>query len=294
VKNRFYVVDEEVLEHDSWKGNGIVSFRNVLFSQSSMSIYVKMMIDNRLYHKPLVKVKDGLIKIVPFHFLVPDDYKEVIPDCTFVKRIVVNNVQYSVYRSDVTEVFESLNKIVPPLINKACTVSVRSKSAIKVLKAYKGIFCEQLGIKIEKPEWAGGDKPREVTDTINFKPSAKVLSQPTELAAQILGMCAKSDSFDDVRKEILASGGSPEYMYTALNVALVAKVSESSAEMMENLNEVLKRLETERFYADIFTYKIRMFSLISRRPLTSAIKPFFFGSEVGGYTQVMKGISSYE
>lgn len=286
VQNDFCVMDKALLDFDEHTGNGFTNFRNIKFSKSSMTIYVRMIKDNEIYNINLAKIHQGVVHTEPFFFLVPDDFVGEIPNCSFMKKIVVNNRKYSIYVSGVSMLFVPVSAITPPLINKACCLSVAVQSAIKAFQTLKNVITSQTG-ESTKLNWVGGNS-RGPKAAVLFENSNSVIKDPDSIVVDIIKMCGSCETLDEVLQCISEKGDTVTYQFIEKNLATVIKNSTNLAEEFDNVNLYLQLFNKTQFWADMFAHKIRMSSFLSGKSLISPIHPYFTGSEMAGFTLVRK------
>lgn len=290
VENDFCILDDKVAEdtQSEWVGNGIVPFCGIGFSHSSMSIYVQMILDNKIYNKYLVKAESTGLVIKPFYFAVPYEYTGEVCNSQFIKDVKINNKKYSVYRNTITNLFCMVPVITPPLINKACCLSFRLNEAIKTLKDYRKVLFQLQGKTSENLTWIS-DERRYSVESIELKSTLHKIADRDALIKNVISLCNSCSDLNEVKEKM--EFVEPACICAANNLALIVCYSNGLTETISNLYSILRRLEVERFYCEQYVYKIRMYACLTSDDLVSITKPYFSGSDEAGITVLRRKIN---
>lgn len=279
VGNNFCFVPDDLAEVDVYIGDGITPFSNVKFSQSSMSIYFREILNGTIKNKYLVKSEGTIFKFVPFYFIVPEDYKEPISG-KFVKRLRVNNTGFLLYYADKLSLIEPIKTLPAVLFNKAVCLRARLKSAITLLN---GLIEPYNGSKLK---WVGENSKEHKLRMMEFKSSYTEIpkSAVNELLDVIKPLIRKT--FQESKEAINMQSSDVVFRFAAQMVASTLHNSETTADLISNCRAVIKQLSIEIFYIDLYLYRIQSFAFKTDNNLFKYSKKCFYGSNEPGFTLV--------
>lgn len=247
VKENFYFIADELVDLAKYQGTGIVPFSHVKFSQSSMSVYYREVLNGVGRNHYLISTEANSIRFNPFYFLVPSKRVESIP---FERKgaIVVNNVEYSVYYSGNLGIVEPVKIGSAALVNQASSERVKSASAVKATDFVLGPVWGESG----KIQWDGSNRTSHHIRTITFNPSQKVLS---------------NSSIEGIYQNIMDNGRSgikAEYSYPAFVVAnwfvWMMENQTNETELIAAAKQFKEGFSKQLFFADLYLYRIRVFA----------------------------------
>jgi len=287
VDGGFSVVDDRVCGSDEWTGNGLVNFSNIRFSQTTMSVYVRMVFGNGIRNLHLVRMQRGVLEAMPFKFIVPSSYTKKPPASKFIKKIKVNNKIYDLYVSCADNVFKDIVILSPVLVNKASCLHEKYLSVINVMKE-----CLRQSLSDgQKLNWVGEKSEKEVFYGVNFKCSIKHLTRKdaTDILNVFFGALKDAKSEDEFYGRI-PEKMPPLSMFIIRQLYRMVAGSRDGAEVISTLNDVIQYYSKRLFEVDSFLYKTRVYMFFTGIKLT-VVDPVIFGSnEPGCYTVVEEGL----
>jgi hypothetical protein len=286
VKHGFSIIDDSLRDELNWTGNGIVRFNRIQFSQSSMSVYVRMAIGSNLKNKHIVKMDKGIIKIEPFCFIVPKADGIIPPFGQFIKDVTFNNKEYQMYEVTDADIFEELHIISPALINKAACSSEKLLSSINVLKEFLNILYEADD---KKMTWVGEQGNKAVRCYgVKFKNSMKHLTKREALnfLEDFQPVLKRCGSLDVLRDEIASPNFSDLDRFLLNRLGFVLYQSENTAELILNLRTMLDYEYDKFFYANLFLYRTRIFLYVTRTSIAIGTPVLTGSNETQSYTIV--------
>lgn len=289
VNNGFYLVDDRVAKNSTWTGNGFTSFHNIKFSKSSMSIYARVIFKDTCFNKHIVKLQRGILKFYPFKFLVPKDFCGDLSDCKKLGEIVINNISYFLYEVATMSLFCPINNITPPLINYANGRVLRFSEVLKVLRQYRNQLLHAIGNNTPAPKWVeDNDEVKEPFYGITFEYNGKGVSSTKELLDHVVHLCDLGKTPDEVKQELIRTKYNPTECLAGYVVASISTNSSSAIEAISNIGEMTASISKELFFADLFLYKFRSYSYLSKRNIAPLTQPYFTGGCLGGITNIRR------
>ena len=271
VKEKFYFIADELVGLSKYQGTGIVPFSHVKFSQSSMSVYYREVLDGVGRNHYLISTEANSIRFNPFYFLVPSEKVESIP---FQRKgaIIVNNVEYSVYYSGSLGIIEPVKIGSPALVNQANSERVKNASALKATDFVLGPVWGESS----KIQWDNSNRTSHHIRTIIFSSSQKVLS---------------TNSVERIYHSVLDNGRDgmrSEYSYPAFVVAnwfvWLSENVTNETELIAAAKQFREGFSERLFFADLYLYRIRAFACygIVHLPMNQPL----CGGTNGGFTVV--------
>lgn len=292
IENDCILLDDSLIDCDKYTGLAFTKFKNIRFSQSTMSVYFIINTPEGIANKHIVYLEDGALKFYHFYFGVPAG-KATYKNATYVKDIVINNELYYVYQIGELGLYPMEVCTSSSLINKACTAREIQQAILDTVKDYSTILNNTLGEKGSTVEWAGGNGSYESQYGIIFKNSLKrpTKNRRNELIQDVfqnfLGI------YPDYQNAFSAVNNSPYYSLcekAALKILLFISYSgKSPVECLSVAKSVREKFAKEMMYTSMFLYKIRVGCYIQHIRLVDRTQPYLVGSEYDTVTTVEAG-----
>lgn len=287
-KHGFKVIDGSIANEDSWVGNGIVGFDKIRFSQSSMSVYVRMVVGDTLKNLYLVRLDKGMLSVEPFTFIVPLDAAVIPPVSVYVRNIRINNIEYRLYRVNSYRVFKELGVISPALINKAACMRNKHESAINILSVYrdKNFLPEK-----EKLIWVGEQKKPSAFFGVNFKSSVpKITKKDAEALLTVFEEeFPKYRDIGEFSRRLEERGVNQLCMNVLVQLGNACGAAKTPSELFDFLNQIIAGHRSRLLSLDLYLYKIRVFLFFSGKRLGCGM-PLCGSNEFRNYTIVEEGL----
>lgn len=287
-KHSFKVVDKCVADSCSWTGNGIAGFDKIRFSQSSMSVFVRMVTGNEMRNLYLVKLDRGMLAVEPFMFIVPLDAHVTPPVSIYVKNITVNNIEYRLYRVNSYRVYKDLGVISHALINKAACMRNKHESAIHVLSLYSDrMFLHEEN----KLKWVGEKKRQTAFWGVNFKSSIPKITKNDAnglltIFEEEYPKCREIEEFSQRLKE---RGLNQLCINILVQLGNACSAAKTPSELFDFLNQIIAQHRSRLLNLDLYLYKIRVFLFFSGKHLSYG-EPLCGSNEFRSYTIVEEGL----
>ena len=292
LQKEYVVIDDSLLGCEVYKGVSFSSFKNIHFAQSTMSAYFLLNTTEGLKSKQVIRLEDGLLKFIPFHFGVPAG-NFVYRGATFVQDMTINNREYSIYKVPTLSLYPLEVCTSASLINKACTTSEIYKAVVNTIKDFIVMLNNTLGNSMAAANWAGGNNTYESQYGITLTNSIKGLSkkQRGNLINQVFSLyLGKYDTYQAAAQVV---ENSPYYSMcekAALKVLLnISYCGSNPAECLSLAKELQQQFSLLQMYADMFLYKIRVGCYVQHIALVDRMKPYLVGSEYDTVTSVNAG-----
>lgn len=295
VEHDFLIVDDSILDCERFNGIKVSNFKNIRFSQSTMSVYFPLVNEEGLRNKHLVLLEDGLLRLNVFHFAVPAEYNNQFKEngCVYCSRMFINNSEYVIYRMDELPIYPYAYVTAGNVINKAVSVRERSKAIVEVVTDYISFCNGVLGNNDNsKLPWAGGNNSYSSGYGVTLTSSLTLLKRTDRSAIldRVLGeIFPEMDSYT-AAVEYIKNGGGSQLAKACLNVlSFICFSGKNVTEQLAYAVAVKNKYKTEMFYADLFLYQVRVATYVRRIHLANPINPVLQGSDEAAYTIVNEG-----
>ncbi|MEY8333069.1 hypothetical protein AALB53_08195 [Lachnospiraceae bacterium 47-T17] len=278
-QNNYLVVSDTVVKSDgAWSGTEVTPFYQIHFSMTTMSCYARIFSEDGLKNKMLVTMEDGVLKMHPFYFAVPENSLDSIAqsitnwDKSCLDNKVINGESYRIFESGVLPIYENAMVLSKCLINKAMGARMRANDTVRGLKRFINSVFKALNDDKEESErritWIGGNTDYKSHYGVYFKSSYRPLSN-NDLDS-VIAMCVRdvintSSNFQEARVKIenMKLAATTTYFMQVLAAGLLADGVDPDFPIagvikMKDINE--KNL----FYADLFLYKTRIYMYLTK------------------------------
>lgn len=299
-KNNFFIVDESIVNLDSYTGTGLASFKSIEFSQSTMTAYCKLVTNNTIHNQMLVVMNGQNLEIAPFVFAVPSDTElpEWLeePCITKLHNCVLNNIEYVLYEMAGMPIYISNMLKSSALINKAATLRVKYRNVIEVLKEFKTVLHTMLGhTPIEnKLEWSGGSNSYKSAYGVYLKSSLSLFNKASinkcvDWYVQLLENYITEP--DEIMTKILTDSVNEMTKIAMTTIHSIMMSDSDIAQVLLNCENTISELQQKRLYCDIYLYKMRVFAYFKGTRLASGANPVLQGSDENAFTIVEHKLS---
>lgn len=308
-KNGFYVVNDDYAESVLSTGNGfddgdsagpfcfMTHFRNIRFSQSSMSVYVQMRNKDGCYNRMLVVPDNGIMHMNSFYFLVPADNSFSQNGCKFISQVCIDKRHFSLFCAELLGIYDVDSVLSGALVNKAFCIRQRCYNAQIALKDLSQSIWRSLSGDEDKESlpWVGGSKSYADGYGVTFDSSIKLLKRSDRLELQeyvIQKVIREHMSFAEFKQLTAESRMNILQRYVCMCMAAVfeyASCSES-IDLLEAANQMINGQKDSVFICDLFLYRIRLYLYMSGKSIvTDRAHPALFGGNEVDFTVVQEG-----
>lgn len=282
VNDGYYFIADELVGLKSYKGTGVVPFSHVRFSQSSMSLFFREVVNGVGSNHYIISTEANSVNFRPFYFLVPATLNESLP-YEFKGSMNVNNVEYTVYYSDMLGVVEPINIISPVVLNKASCARAKYASAVNAAK----LVLDSCIPSNDKVEWDNSSHKIHNIRTIRFNCTMKPLttSDVAKIHTDVKKLIDEFHDFDIVRQEIARVGYKSPAYYVAMWFAFISFRIDNQTDLIAIAKESLELHCRRLFFADLYLYRIRMYYCYNGG-LTLPLHTVIYGSNEDGVTVI--------
>lgn len=299
-QNDFLVVSNNIKDNVNYTGTAFTSFRNIEFSQSTMTVFARIVEDNTIYNQMIIVMNNQNLEIVNFTFAIPVN-TELPPwvHCNYVKELhncYLNNREYVLYEMQGMPVYITSMLKSSALINKAATLRVKYKNIIEALKEFKSTLHVMSSFQITDTqlEWTGGSNSYKSAYGVYLKSSwplfkkssiDKCIDWYTELLQQY------SDNPDKITAIIKSESINEMTCLILLTIHQIMMSDSDITQVLINCENTINDLQCMRLDCDIYLYKMRVFAYFKGTRLTPANNPVLQGSDENAYTVVEHKLS---
>lgn len=287
VQNGYIILADD--SEDGWgSGTGVIPFRSIQFSKTTMSVYVRVIDGAGVYNQMIIVPEDRTLKFRPFKFAIEAETAENvigIEGCEDLSRkVVINGKEYCIWVAKMFNIYDRSVEFSPSVVNQSVHDSVVYQTSLKMINAFiRGVSNEEsLGYT-----WWGGDKSYSLRPGVYFKSSSAV---PTEAELQemqeiILENAAEGRAEVEINKHVF------EYLFkrkkfnrvgtysTALLTKLVLSDGDAAQKLL-NAFSTKRAVQEKIFWLGLYLYRIRSCAMLDQRTLCSVQSCL-----VGGNTQ---------
>ncbi len=298
--NNFFIVDKSITELQDYTGVSFTSFRNIEFSQSTMTIYCKLISNDTIHNQMLVALNGQNLEITQFYFAVPISVK--LPDWleTFcVKELhecTLNNMEFVLYEMQGMPIYISNMLKSSALINKAATLKVKYRNIIEVIKGFKSVLHTMLGYQGQesKLEWTGGSNSYKSAYGVYLKSSWPFFNKASvsKCVDWYVELLERYASEPDKVVQIIETDSVNEMTKLALLTVHRLMLSDLDlTQVLLNCENTINDLQQMRLSCDIYLYKMRVFAYFKGTRLAPAANSILQGSDENAYTIVEHKLS---
>ena len=272
-------------------------FNEMLFSQSTMSVYFKVIANNEIYNRVVVYMEDGMLQFRPFYFAVPEGANEENLDdiAKLVGQKVINNLRYSIYLMEFVPLYLANYHASSSIFNRTFNTCVIDMNTIKVLNQLNNLSYSEMGYLASKLTWAGGNGSHESPYGIYFDCTTTPIteSKATDWLEEIMVSFVRgSQSLQEAKEKIQAQEWSYSKKLAALCVVniMFAEMSEPG-DVIVLTNSYKEMLVNEYFYAGLYVFKARTQMFFDRKTwIATASNSLLVGSDLKCYTNFKGGL----
>lgn len=286
ISNDFLILEDSLEDLQIYRGTAFSAFKSIKFSSTSMTAYVSIYKDEKMYNKMLVTIDDGVLNLETFIFAVPEECSLLLPGFEELGKIEINNRRYIKYRSKLMNLYTEVYSTSKALINKACLCHEKYKAAIDTLHDLKKVIADD----VITYTWVGGKTDYRGEYGVYFTSSEKKLSRDTRAAliekvkSEYLSQDTCYDAFH------LIEQSSMSIVAKSAAIALCSCLYNSSDEvsLLQNIETLLSVFKRDLTYTDLFLYSVRTGAYIRKRYLANPVNPILEGSDEDCYTVVQQ------
>lgn len=269
--------------HDDGTIDGMTPFTSLKFSKSTMTVQVHMITDESIYNKVIIHNRGGVLQTNKFHYAVPANKLNVC-ESDIKMKFTKDDVEYFVYESGDLKLFEN-EKFIMPAVNQCASASVKMNDALKTMKAFRSALYR----KDDGKSWEGGSSSYKNEPSVVFESTCKKLQmrQRNYLVSYALDVIeGRSMSFKEVVMDSMVASGwdTPSAMMSVKMLDMVVSAERSS--MFQCLQELIRVLETNTFFLDLFLYRMRVFILLTEYLPVNRNSPYLIGGNTTDFTEV--------
>lgn len=276
----------------------ISPFRSILFSQSSMTSYVRMYNSKGCYNKMLVTPVNHVPKLQSFFFIVPYEYAFERKNCNFIRSVELDGKKYKLFHVTLLSIYEMHTILSGALVNKAVSLRHRCYNACEALSAFQKHIWESLDDSAacgEKIAWIGGQKSYNDGYGVKFKTSMKMLTkiERDNLCEKVVDTVIRAHApISKFKREIINSSMNSIEKYVCMNIILGLEYSacNENIDLLEAVRQVMHSQRDKLFLCDLYLYRIRLYLCISGETLVQDLAhPFLYGGNETAFTIVEGG-----
>lgn len=258
-------------------------FTNTKFSRSTMTVQVYLVKEDAIHNLVLIHNRGGVLQVNKFKYAVPSEVVSDIsePAITTFER---DGQEFVVFETGELKLFEN-EKFIAPAINQCASNSVKVNDALKTMKAFKTALYRQE----ESVSWDGGSRSYKNEPAVEFESTCKKLTmrQRNYLISNALDVIeGRSMIFKDlVKEDMITTGWDTPSANMSVNV-LNMIVTSPREEMIQRLLMLIKTLETNAFFWDLFLYRMRVFILLTEYLPVNKNSPYLAGGNTMDFTAI--------
>lgn len=284
--NSFYVIADELALSGTETLtvlDGITPFTKIACSQSSLSVYAREVFNKELRNHYLIQEIDGVLKFMPFYFLVPANH-QLEMEAQYISTKKINNVEYKIFRAENLGVAEPVSIISQALLNKAACMHVVYDSMLRAVAALQKQYYTGAG----NLTWVDNGTHQHNIKPISFEPSYKKLS------SSVIG--AFIESAKDIKKKYKTLEEAQQFVrslkldkVSAVTLNCLVNIlmsSDSVTDIVTNCISVTNIYSGQLFYNDLYLHRMKIFTSVTQVQIVSLLSPVLYGSNETGVTTV--------
>lgn len=287
-ENSFYVIADELALSESAAFNtveGITPFTRIAFSQSSLSVFVREVCKSELRNHYLLQEINGVLKFMPFYFLVPANYQLKI-NAQYISTKKINNVEYKVFHAENFSVAEPVTIISQALLNKAACMHVVYDGMLRATDTLQKRYYTG-GSKLT---WTDNGTHQHNIKSISFEPSYKKLTADVirsliDHATRIKEKCQTLDEGLQCVKELGLDKVKAATLSCLVNIMMA---SDNVTDLVANCHYISNIYSGHLFYNDLYLHRMQVFVSVTQVQIVSLLNPTLCGSNENGITTVRR------
>lgn len=293
-ENGFFIIDRTIEPAKGYVGGALTAFSNIEVSQSTMTMYAKIVNDNQLHNEMLVIMTDGQLEISNFHFIKPKAVEFPAwfqPEyVTYLGNATVNNEEYEWYKLNHMPLYSNNFVRASALINKGMALHVKYKNLIETLALYKGVLNDAQGYNIsqEPITWAGGTTSYKTPYGVYLKSSMEMWSNKQKsdcvnFYSSLIESCSDCNEISNKIETEVSDAVTRLVLHTIHNITL--SDSDMTTVIM-NCIQTIQSCKVDLLKIDLFLYRIRICSYVNNIRLAPKYNPILVGSDEVAFTKV--------
>lgn len=293
-ENGFFIIDRTISPDKNYVGRALTAFSNIEVSQSTMTMYAKIINDNQLHNEMLVTMTDGQLEISNFHFIKPKTaefptwfHQEYV---TYLGNATVNNEEFEWYELNYMPLYSNNFVRASALINKGMALHVKYKNLIETLVLYKGVLNDAQGYNLsqEPVMWVGGTTSYKTSYGVYFKSSMEAWSnkQKSNCVNFYSSLIESCSDYNEINSKIETEVSD---FTTRLILRTIHNITFSDADMttvIMNCIQTIQSCKVDLLKIDLFLYRIRICSYVNNIRLAPKYNPILVGSDEVAFTKV--------
>lgn len=253
-------------------GYGIAKFRNIKFSDSTMTAYVQMHNADGIFNKMITVMNDGVISFRKF--FVAAKNSTTIPGCIDLKKTVtLHNVEYHLFETNELCIYDENVRFIPGVLNQACFESVVFKTLSSMCNDFIQGITSCISTVDASSVWVGGSKDYKSSKGVWLKSSLKPLTARERRLIEDISLRSKTDDCAALQSEVYerVRYSLPQNRLVEICVRTFAELQTEPGDLTDKVDYALLRkasFDTCIFWADMYAYRVRTMTYLHKRKLT--------------------------
>ena len=270
-------------------GFGATEFLNVKFSSSTMSVYFNILTDDGLENKHIICMEDYKLSAKPFFFAVPTTKrfsKDGSGGIENLGNLVINNVEYVLYRASEILIYDLDAYVSAGLINRASIDVAKTQNALNILADYRSCMCKALYEERDAGSvpWSGGTGSYESCFGVFYRADMEILSKKRRqkvldiVLNGIVPEC-KNSGLEGAAARVKELAFSYEEKVASIALLNVAMRVSSLKDAIFLADKAILCHKAKNVSANLFLYKARSRAYLKKEGYATLLNPIITGSD---------------
>lgn len=282
---------------------GHTSFKNLRFSQTTMTAYFHIVTPEGLKNRNIVYLNDKKYLQMNEFIVGETGINPKLPEeCTsFLGEAIDSNGKvYTLYKVKMLSLYDTVKiPIDPNLVNLCCYMSLRYENAMNLLEVIIDSVTEQNNEN--SLSWAGGTNSHKSDFGVLFKSTGEKFSKSkcmdlvdTVMQGYIIPVMQKEDDKSEalrkVMQDLIYIGMNEEEKHLKTILANIMVLSETKEDILATAIKYKEMYRDKKFLYDKFLYWVRCYLYLNKRRITVPGRPVIHSNFIKASTVVTEGI----
>lgn len=261
-------VDDDELQ----AGYGVARFKDIKFSESTMTVYIQMHNADGIFNKMITTANEGTLTFRKF--FVAAKNSTAVPGCVDLKKsIILHNVEYHLFETDELCIYDESVRFIPGVLNQACFESVVFKTLSSMCKDFIQGITSCISTTDASSAWVGGSKDYKSSKGVWLKSSLKPLTTRERKLIEDVALRSETDDCAALQSEVYerVKYSLPQNRLVSVSVKIFAELLTEQGDLTDKVDYALLRktsFDKRVFWADMYAYRVRTITFLHKRKLT--------------------------
>lgn len=268
-EHNFVILEDSCETGDVLYGYCYTPFRNVMWSESTMSVYTRMVTESGIYNKMIIMMNESHeLEFKVFRFAVPIDESGAFEkkfSMESIGNITINNNEYLMYDSGPMMIYDDSVYVSPCLVNKASVMQSKAKGLDKI---FRKLIKELTDIKEVSGKWIGKGNSYKSTFGVYYEADVPRTDSDMVISVVLNSLVKKGIRSKDLLENEYNRNhlNSLEKLYANRIVGIILN-SRNQEEIIDGLRLGCECYQRVAFWYGMYLYRVRSLLYYTKKNL---------------------------